>query len=179
MKKHGTSFIAQLKNAVHSLRHIKPNEVHILSINAKYGHYQIVIGPMKSESDDTRSIEINGEVHHLFVSPKDVRVHPSKDQVDKNLHDTVVMRDLTIHLKDPRGDGAHLQSDDKECGMIKPRECINLAGEEGEKIVKDATNGSRVSMATYRIIQEDIISSLKEQKGKIEDITEESIEAMD
>ena len=179
MKKHGSSFIVQLKDSVRSLKHIKPNEVHILSINAKYGHYQIVIGPAEKGDDDTRSIEINGEVHHLFVSPKDVRVHPSKDQIDKNLHDTVVMRDLTIHLKDPKGDGEHLQNNEKQPETIEPKECINLAGEEGEKLVKDATHSSRVSMATYRIIQEDIISSLKEQKGKIEDITEESIEGLD
>lgn len=169
-------FIKQLRHVVRSLKRMKPGEVHVLSINANYGHYQVVIGPKQqgekaAKGMESRPIEINGEIHHLFISPHAVRVYPSKGQILHNLRDTVIMRDLEIHLHDPMGDGRHLAMMEKGDNGIHARECINLAGNEGEKLLEKAEHDTHLSMAAYRIIQRDILRALTERK-------EESLEAM-
>lgn len=156
-------FLDQLKEAIGSLKQMRPGEVHVLSINANYGRYQIVIGPEEERGAARRAggrpIEINGEIHHLFVSPRTVRIHPSRRQVEHNMKDTVIMRDLSIHLVDPRGDGLHL--DDNGKGSLRARECINLAGDEGQRIIEESAHDDHVMMAAYRIVQQDILRALK------------------
>ncbi|MBT3181727.1 MAG: hypothetical protein HN337_04365 [Deltaproteobacteria bacterium] len=163
-------FIDQLRHAIKSLKKMKPGEVHVLSINANYGHYQIVIGPEES-SDHNRSIEINGEIHHLFVTPKNISAQPSKRQVEQNLKNTVIMRNLMIHLRDPKGDGKHLIIMSKNDNGLHPRECINLAGNDGERLMNELEHKSSYSLAAYRIIQKDILSALKKNK-KPQEVTE-------
>lgn len=160
------SFLEELKGVVRSLRKMKPGEVHVISINASYGHYQIVIGPENhsNKGGHTRPIEINGEIHHLFVSPHAVRAQPSKEQMTHNLRDTVIMRDLRVHIIDPAGDGEHIAHDKMSADELSAREYINLAGNIGEKIIHDAPHSHYVTMAAYKIIQEDIIKSFKEDR---------------
>lgn len=157
-----------------ALKNMKPGETHILNVNANYGSYQIMIGPNKrAESDeDERSIEIDGEIHHLFVTPDEVRTHPSKGQVKENLKDTVIMRGLHVHLRDPMGDGKHLANDETGDNGLHAKEYINLAGNAGEEIIENVENDDEISHDTYRIIQDDIIKALKENKRKsLEDVT--------
>ncbi len=163
-------FIDQLRHAIKSLKKMKPGEVHVLSINANYGHYQIVIGPEESK-DHNRSIEINGEIHHLFVTPKHISTQPSKKQVQQNLKNTVIMRNLMIHLHDPKGDGNHLVIMSKNDNGLHPRECINLAGHDGKRLMDEVEHNSRYSLAAYRIIQKDILNALKRSK-RIQESTE-------
>lgn len=162
------SFVAQLRQGLRSLKFGKRGEMHILNINANYGHYQIVIGPMRrrrgAEKLNSHPIEIHGEIHHIFLSPHAVRVHPSKRQMMKNMKDTVIVRDLTVHIHDPKGDGRHISALGEN--DLRAREYINLAGRAGEHLLEEARHSRNFSMATYRIIQTDIISALREKSGK-------------
>lgn len=172
-------FIDQLKRSVRSLKKMRPGEVHVFSINANYGHYQIVVG---SHRDAVKRrypgkylpIEINGEIHHLFISPHAIRIHPSKTQMLKNLNNTVIVRDVAVHIRDPKGDGRHVVEQAKDVG-VRAREYINLAGVEGQKLLEETHHKNRLTMAAYRIIQKDIIESLRQKK----EMTEESKKAAD
>ncbi|MFH0798933.1 MAG: hypothetical protein V2A66_01985 [Pseudomonadota bacterium] len=165
-------FLEQLKAVVGSLRRMKPGEVQILSVNARYGHYQICVGAAKGgeegrrEGGKDRPIEIHGEIHHLFVSPDAVRANPSKRQMIENLKDTVIVRGLYIRLRDPKGDGQHLDHLGDRSAAVRARECINLAGRKGEKLIEDAGQARRLQMAAYRIIQEDILRTFKEHRDE-------------
>lgn len=157
------SFLRQLEGAVRSLRGIKPDGVYVFSVNAMHGHYQIMIGPKPTGASekgrDGRPIEIDGEIHHLFVSPHAARLVPSRQQLRHNLHDTVIMRDLSVHLVDPDGGGLHLAKRGES--NVHPRECINLAGEEGEQIIERSDRDRLLTMAAYRIAQHDILDALR------------------
>lgn len=161
-------FLDKLKEAIRSLKEMKPGEVHVFNINASYGRYQVVIGPEGAEArkgaKEARPIEINGEIHHLFVSPGAVRIHPSRRQVNHYMQDTVIMRDLSIHIVDPEGGGEKLARSDRN-GM-RARECINLAGNEGQKIIERTEQDGRMMMAAYRIVQQDILKALKDKREK-------------
>ena len=165
------AFIQELRSLIRGLKRMKPGETHVISINANYGHYQLVIGPNRSARLESRPIEINGEIHHLFVSPKAVSAHPSRDQVLDNMKDTVIMRGLSVHLVDPEGDGQHLESSENNQNLMQAREYINLAGQQGEKIIEASRSSDEISLETYRIIQQDILKALKEKKGKGADTT--------
>lgn len=160
-------FLKELQNLVRALRKMKPNETHILNINANFGRYQLVIGPQKNGGEeDEHSIEINGEIDHLFVTPEGVRTHPSKDQVRDNMKDTVIMRGLEVHLRDPMGDGEHLTSSTNGDNGLRPRQCINLAGNKGDDIIERMRHSDETSLVTYRIVQEDILKALRQNRRK-------------
>lgn len=144
---------------------MKPGERHVISINANYGHYQLVIGPSpaREKAASSRPIEISGEIHHLFVSPRKISPYPTQNQVTDNLKDTVIMRGLSIHLRDPQGDGSHLAEAEESNGM-HAREYINLAGKDGDHLIKEVQSSSTMRMEAYHIIQRDILNALKEHK---------------
>jgi len=162
-------FLDQLRKTVESLKKMKPGEVHILSVNANYGHYQIVIGPEnhgeKGSDEHGRPIEINGEIHHLFVTPGNISAQPSRKQVLENMKNTVIMRNLSVHLNDPRGDGRHISAPDRDNSGLHAREYINLAGDTGEELLEKVEHSGRFSLAAYRIVQQDILRALKKQNG--------------
>ncbi len=163
-------FLKELRKVIEELARMKPGEVHVLSVNANYGRYEIVIGAEHGKRGRRRArvrpIEINGEIHHLFVSPRRVRAMPSKNQVLENLKDTVIVRDLTVHMVDPEGDGKHLEPSDDGNNGIHIREYINLAGARGKELLEEVEHSDRISMAAYRIIQDDILGALKMQRNK-------------
>ncbi len=165
-KKH--AFIDELRKSVEELTSMKSNETHIISVNANYGRYEIVIGPEgrgKSNSKE-RPIEINGEIHHLFLSPKSISAMPSKNQILGNLKDTVIVRGLSIHINDPLGDGEHIDHDGSGENGIHIHEYINLAGNGGKNLIHDAEHDDTMTLAAYHIIQEDILHALKEKNNK-------------
>ena len=155
------SFIENLKRQMKHLRRMKPDEVHVFTINANYGRYQIIIGPGKGHQ--RRNLEINGNIHHLFISPKNITPNPSSAQIHGNLKDTVILRDLNVHLVDPCGDGKKLSM--KKCDS-HPRELINLAGKRGKTLLSKVELNGRLSRVAYRIIQDDILRSLRKEGGK-------------
>jgi len=163
------TFLSELRKVIKSLKRMKPGEVHVLSINANYGHYQIVIGPEQGAKakghEHDRPIEINGEIHHLFVTPNKVQANPSKRQVLENLRDTVIMRNLSIHLCDPLGDGRHLEMPKDGNNGLHAREYINLAGDVGDELLDEAEHSPRLSLAAYRLIQKDILNALGREEA--------------
>lgn len=167
-KGRASNFLAELVQAIKSLKKIGPNEVHVLTVNASYGRYQLIIGPKNKHINGQhfRPIEISGEIHHLFATPKGFVPQPTKKQVLGNLRNTVIMRDLVIHLKDPTGDGRHIMLIRENDSGVHPREVINMAGKEGEKIADQAEHERKYSLAAYRIIQNDILRAVKKENRK-------------
>jgi hypothetical protein len=169
-RKREQTFIEELMKAMHLLGRMKPNEVHVLSVNANYGRYEIIIGPESKEPSKggyiRHPIEINGQIHHLFISPHKLRALPSRNQILKNLKNTVIVSDLSVHLRDPLGDGHHLDKANGGDNGLHFREYINLAGNEGENLIHEAEHSDRLSLEAYRIIQKDILHALKERGGQ-------------
>lgn len=151
------SFVDNLKRAVRSLKNIGPNDMHIFTINANYGHYQIIV---RGRQANKTNLEINGEIHHLFVSPNGISPNPSRQEIHENLKNTVIMRDLSVHICDDNGNGKKVVIKKSD---VHPRECINLAGKDGEKMLKNAETHGRLEQAAYHIIQEDILHSLNKE----------------
>ena len=160
-------FLKELQKVISNLKAFKANAPHTLSINANYGHYQILIEPNGDKRSRNSSIEITGEIHHLFLTPGHLAPNPPREQMKQNLKNTVIARGLHLHLLDPVGDGEHL-APQREGNGIEAREFINLAGEEGEKMIQDACNDRRLSLEAYRIVQQDILKALKQRKRSLE-----------
>ncbi|MBU4484412.1 hypothetical protein KKA47_03215 [bacterium] len=166
------SFLKMLMESNLSLKKMAPNEIHIFNINANYGHYQISIGPEYSANElrklglpkRSRPIEINGEMHHLFVSQSGVNPIPSKEQVDSNLKNTVILKDLIIHIQDKKGDGSSISIQKMNFDGVRPRNNINLAGEEGTKLIEKIQRSGTLNKEAYKIIQEDILKSVGTKK---------------
>jgi hypothetical protein len=159
------TFIEELRNKIRALKKMRPSDVHVISVNASFGHYQIIIGPESHSGPHhvrLRPIEINGEIHHLFLSPSNIGPQPSREQMRHNMRNTVIMRHLNIHLSDPTGDGKHLHMPKHENGMHAGH-YINLAGDKGRKMLDEAEHSRRYALAAYRIVQKDILDSLKDQ----------------
>lgn len=159
------SFLEKLADRVRLDPNLPPNEVHVFNVHAAYGHYQVIIGPAskvmhrKKEAILHRPLEINGAMHHLFVTKNHVTPHPSHRQVHNNLRGCIILRDLTVHLKDPTG-GGHKVEKAVQKYAVECREKINLAGQEGDKILKRMEWTGKLAKDTYKIVQEDILNAL-------------------
>lgn len=166
------SFCKMLIESNPHLKKMGPNEVHVFNINANYGHYQISIGPEYSAEQakklnvplHSRPIEINGELHHLFVSDEGISATPSKQQIDSNLKNTVILKDLIIHIKDKKGSGSSIEIQKINFDGVHPKEKINLAGNRGKEIVGTFERSNKLNLETYKIIQYDILRALEENK---------------
>ncbi len=155
-------FIEQLKKQINDLGALKKGEIHVLTVNANYGRYKLVVGPIQDRQD--YPLEINGEIHHLFVSPRSITPNPSKKEVQQNLKHSIIMKDLEVHLNDPHGDGNGLSLSKSN---VKPREYINFAGQAGKAMMSNLNSHGRLSNAAYRIIQKDIIKSMKKHRKRL------------
>lgn len=163
MKRHEmVSFLEKLMLRVKLDPNLPPNEVHVFNVHAAYGHYQVMIGPAQKILKGghlKRPVEINGAMHHLFVTKNHVSPHPSQKQVHENLKGCIVMRDLTLHIKDPTGAGRKVEGPNKT-HAVEAREKINLAGPEGTQFLNRLTHTGKLAKDTYKIIQEDILNAL-------------------
>lgn len=158
-------FIDQLKRTVASLKNMKPNDMHVITVHANYGNYELVIGPEKvSGSDHNRPVEINGEIHHLFISHDHISPNPTKEQIHDKLKDTIIMQDLEVHLHDPDGGGMHAYSSDGSHHGVEPHALINMAGHEGEEIIHRLEDSGELNDITYQIIQDDILHALEKNE---------------
>lgn len=166
MKRRRAPFIEELRHAMKSVRLMRPGEVHVVSVNASYGHYQIIFKPAPGKGSHERPIEINGEIHHLFLSSNKLAPQPSRMQMLGNLKDTVIMRNLNVHIMDPKGDGRHISVPENASGM-HALEYINLAGREGNALVDRAEHSRKYSLAAYRIIQRDILKALRKKRESV------------
>ncbi len=159
------SFLEKLVEMVHLNPKFPPNEVHVFNVHASYGHYQVVIGPTtkvghhQKNAQMRRSLEINGVMHHLFITKNNVSPHPTHKQIHNNLKGCIILRDLTLHMKDPTGSGKKLAKENKQ-HAVESREQINLAGQDGEKILKRMAVSGKLAKDAYKIVQEDILNAL-------------------
>jgi len=156
-------FIDELLSSFSSFRDMKPGETHVINVNANYGRYQIVIICKKRGGKDG-SIEIDGKIHHLFLSPDGLSVMPSKEQIAKNLNNTVILKNLEVHIRDPKGDGKHMATLGKQ-PFMQPDEYINLTGKDAETMLNRIRREKRASLAAYKIVQMDILNALR-KRGK-------------
>lgn len=159
-----TSFLEKLIEIVHLNPDLPQNEVHVFNVHASYGHYQIMIGPaskilQNKKGHPQRHLEINGAMHHLFVTKNHVAPHPTHYQIHNNLKGCIILRDLSVHIKDPTGFGKKLMPEIKQ-HAVECREKINLAGQEGDKFLKRMELTGRLAKDTYKIVQEDILNAL-------------------
>lgn len=148
-----------------SLKKMRPKEIRVFNVNANYGTYQVKVGPEHSPltcrqlgtKAHSRPIEIHGELHHLFIeNGSRVSAMPSHEAIDNNLKGTVIIKGLTVHLRDEPGTGFDLTEVPNASRAIEARERINLAGENGEKAVSQLEQTGKLARETYRIIQTDI-----------------------
>lgn len=154
------------------LQKMGPKEVHIFNIYANYGHYQVAIGPEYTPEEakrlnvplHTRPVEINGEIHHLFISKDGVSPLPSKKQVDSNLKNTIILKDLSIHIKDKKGDGSSIEINKLNFDGVHAKENINLAGRDGERLMHKMEDSGSLNKTTYKIVQDDILNFIEAKK---------------
>lgn len=154
---------------------MRPNETHVLTVHANYGNYEIVIGPEDNDASMRKShrrpVEINGEIHHLFISPAAVAPNPSQEQVHDKLKHTVIMQDLAVHLRDDSGEGRHAVGHNGSQIGVTARGLINMAGKEGEELLQQMEESGELNDIAYQIIQDDILHALEKRED------EESAEA--
>lgn len=161
------AFLEQLKHTVSALNEMKPGDMHVLTVHANYGNYEIVIGPEVPESDSGkrhRELEINGEIHHLFITEDTITPNPSHEQIHDKLKDTVIMQDLSVHLRDTNGDGEHAVGNNGSKRGVMPRGMINMAGHRGEELIHKIEENGELDDITYQIIQDDILHALEKRK---------------
>ncbi|OGQ22818.1 MAG: hypothetical protein A3I05_08150 [Deltaproteobacteria bacterium RIFCSPLOWO2_02_FULL_44_10] len=152
------NFAESLRALVAPLCKLQPSKINMVHVRASYGNYKITLG-QNTEQDP--SVEIDGEIHHLFLTPGRIAPNPTNLQIEKNMKDTVIMRDLSVHLLNPDGQ-AEEQNDAAEKGnhSVEAREMINLAGERGEELIQEAVASGKLSKAAYEIIRHDILTAL-------------------
>lgn len=163
-------FIDELREVVISLKRMKPNDVHIIHVRASYGNYQLVIGPTgPGRKKELRPIEINGNLHHLFISPEKVTANPTHRQVENYMRDTVIMRDVTIHILDSAGEGKEISASRGHLSPVLAKEYINLAGPDGDSMLKIKEMNGELTKAAYHIIQSDILHTLRTHPQGVEE----------
>ncbi len=149
------TFLVQLLKKEHISR-LRPDEVVIFNVHGSYGNYQVKVGALNKENN-SRPIEINGNVHHLFISKERVRTLPSHEDIKHNMKGTIVMSDISIELFDGSGHGMNVIIEPEKTHKLHPNKYINLAGDVGEKYLNAFESGQKMADETYRIIQEDIL----------------------
>lgn len=157
------NFLRRLLKGHKDLGKIKSNELAIFNVCGNYGHYQIKIGPL-DEKTKARSVEINGKVHHLFINNKHVEPLPSHDEIKNNMRGTIIMNEVSLHLYDKEGEGKKVIIERKDADGAHARQHINLAGEDGEKMLHECESTGQLANETYQIVQEDILKSIVPRK---------------
>lgn len=160
------NFLEQFLSSMELVKKLNGEECHIFEVHASFGSYQIMIGPREKnmrQGREVRPIEINGAMHHLYLTPNHVKAHPSAREIDNSLKDCVIMRDLTIHIKDPTGSGRKVDSAVKRYAVTAKEE-INLAGQAGEQLKTRMIHTGKLAKDAYKIIQEDILRAVHEKQ---------------
>ena len=153
------NFLNNLFRRDRVLKKLRPHEVAIFNVHGNFGDYQVKVFE-KNPQLKTRSVEISGHIHHLFVNDKKVEAMPTKNEIKKNLKGTVIMRDITVHLFDKDGRGARVTIKNPKNDGAHAAEKINLAGSLGPKIIKGYERSEKLANKTYKIVQRDILKAL-------------------
>ncbi|MFH1653625.1 MAG: hypothetical protein ABIE74_06180 [Pseudomonadota bacterium] len=164
-------FMDELEKKIEAFSHMQPGTTHVFNVHAKYGNYQIIISAAPSkEISDHSSVEIKGEIHHLFLSDHGMQTTPTREQISHNLKGMLILQGLKVDFKNPNGDGRDLHAEHVE--DVKPQEIINMAGNGGDEIYKHAMEDGTIRHATYEIIQKDILHALDKHEIKEETFEE-------
>jgi hypothetical protein len=155
----GLNFIYRLTREHKDIKRLKPHEILIFNVSGTYGNYQVKIGPKDGEG--SRPIEINGMVHHLFINERHVEPVPTQDEIKNNLKGTVIMNEVSIHMIDSKGEGKSIVLSRQKAYSARARKFINLAGENGDKMIFDFESNHQLVDETYRIVQEDILKNIR------------------
>lgn len=163
------SFIRKLAKSAVELKKLKNREVRIFNVIANFGSYQVIVGPEYSKEEceklhvkiHSRRLEINGYMHHLFVNSRGVSALPDEDEISSNLRGSVIMKDIVIHIVDQDGCGSRVLIERLDRDGVQDKRRINLAGENGDSMIKKYKMSGRLDNDAYRIIQEDILKALK------------------
>lgn len=174
-KKDQLNFIRLLIKHCVELKKLKPRDVCTFNIYTKHGHYQVSIGPECVGSEcrrmhvkpHSRKLEINGSMHHLFISKEKISPTPKQEDVKANLRGSVIMKDVVIHIVDQDGSGAKIKIENYHSSTIKAEQRINLAGRTGESMMSNLHSSGRLMKDTYKIVQEDILDALKKHTSKL------------
>jgi len=153
-------FLGELLRKKKELASLKKREVSVFNVRGNYGDYQVKLGPL-DEKRHTRPIEINGEVHHLFLTHNKILPLPTHEDIKNNMRGTVIMSEVTVHLFDNEGKGRAVAIKKPKIDGAHPRNEINLAGKEGDDALHRMEANGKLAEETYRIVQEDILKSLK------------------
>jgi len=156
-------FLRRLLSHHKGLKKMKDEELAIFNVSGNYGNYQIKVGPL-DEKTNSRSVEINGKVHHLFINNNHVEPLPSHDEVKNNLRGTVIMNEVSLHLFDKDGEGESVVIEKEDTDGAHARQHINLAGEAGEKMLHECEKTGQLAKETYQIVQNDILKSIVNRK---------------
>lgn len=165
-KRNMKNFLEIFLQSMNLAKKLSEKECHIFEVHASFGSYQIIIGPRNKENHgerENRPVEINGAMHHLYLTPNHVKTHPSSREVRNSLQDCVIMRDLTIHIKDPTGSGRKVEGALKQYAVLAKEE-INLAGKAGEQMKTRMLHTGKLAKDAYKIIQEDILQAIHEKQ---------------
>ncbi len=154
------NFLKNLLQKDKVLKKLRPCEIAIFNVHGSFGDYQVKVFE-KNPHLKTRSVEINGHIHHLFVNNKKVEAMPTKNEIKNNLKGTVIMRDITVRLFDKDGRGARVIIKNSKRDGAHAAEKINLAGSAGPKIIKGYEKSEKLANKTYKIVQRDILKALE------------------
>lgn len=168
----GQAFIKLLLKYRAELKRLRPRDICVFNVIANYGSYQIIVGPEYSDAEckrlnvkpHSRSIVINGSMHHLFVNPRHVSALPDHEDVRSNLRGSVIMKDIVIHILDQDGRGSSVKITRIGQDGVHAKQNINLAGEKGIPMIENYMSSGRLAIETYKIIQRDILKALISHK---------------
>lgn len=139
--RNNSSLEAEILNHFKSL---DPNQRHVINVSARYGEYQIIVEPNAS----SQSVKVSGHIHHMYLTPANVSAYPTAEEVQNNLQHTVIARDISIDVELPNKSNAE----------VKTAEYINLAGDEGSKIMQRTQKS--LPQKAEEIMEDDIIRAL-------------------
>lgn len=168
-KKGGGGFIKQLVERYVRLKKLSPNEICIFNVITTQGSYQVTIGPEYKPGEarklrveqHSRTLEINGSIHHLFINREKISALPEHKDVRQNFRDSIIMKDISVHIFDNDGNGYNIRFGDRPGAGLSAKQKINLAGDKGEEILSKHLKNGYLIKETYKIIQEDILKTLK------------------
>jgi hypothetical protein len=158
MKMQHLNFIERLINQNQALKRLKPHNIMIFNVSGNLGYYQVKVGPLNADTN-TRQIEINGQIYHLFISKNHIETIPTSEEVKNNLRGLVIMKDIMIHLIDEDGAGFKVKIERHNLDGVHPRNLINLGGDNGREMLQKLEESGRMAEETYHLIQEDILKS--------------------
>lgn len=170
------SFLVRLRQVVPALRDLAARESQVVTVEALYGRYRLVVGPEYTAQEcrqrglprHSRPIEVAATLDHLIVDGERVSAVPEQPTVDRHLQGTVVIHGVTVHVYDLEGKGKSVACDRAPSHGIEFAEVINLGGDGATAAVEALRTSGRLTHEAYRIIQADLLRALREQRAPVQ-----------